>query len=151
MKDPRRLGLLAIILGLNGSWAWTEKDQLICQLIQLSPSDPNFVEKFLGIRSFKTLEAVPKITKSEKWESQTKNQKIYLDEILTGYVNSPQKSKIKPKNQKIDLDKILTNYVDSPQKGKIKPLQELLDEAQINQKMENPKNSLYNWFVIQKK
>ena len=85
---------------MNGGWAWTETDQLIRQLIQLSPSDPNFVEKFLGIRSFKTLEAVPKITKSEKWESHTKNQKIDLDEILTSYVNSPRKSKINPQTKK---------------------------------------------------
>ena len=40
-------------------WTFTVDDQLILQLIALDPKDDRFVEKFLGIRAFETVPAVP--------------------------------------------------------------------------------------------
>ena len=40
-------------------WSFTVNDQLILQLIAIDPKDDRYVEKFLGIRAFETVPAVP--------------------------------------------------------------------------------------------
>ena len=121
MKPPIELYLVtAAILNIKGRLAYTEQDQLILQLTNLKPENPNFVERFLAIRPFKTIVAVPK--------TSTPSPMLTFENFI------------------IKWEKSMANYTNRSTPS----LDQLLSEAQLNNLMQrdkDPSQSLYNWFL----
>ena len=52
---------LILLTDIGTIKAWDAKNNMIKQLLKLSPNDPEYVWKFLQIKDFQTLVAVPEI------------------------------------------------------------------------------------------
>ena len=54
------LSRIVVVMLARTTFAFKTEDQILRSLVSLSPHDPKFVTKFLNLRNFKSVTAVPK-------------------------------------------------------------------------------------------
>ena len=145
---------LMIASCLTSVAALTKENQILLQFLSIRPDDPNYVERFLAIRAFDNVLAVPTTTTEAYHKQELRNIKAKLAEgeiPLPPYlVNHPRRGHLPHPMSPGYVPVEIRTLDEMPGVAeRIRTLDEMLLESQLDMtpKHQEPGESLLDFFV----